>query len=55
MRDFTVQGVQARPSIRPAFVQKLTLGEVRDEVKTLATGGTSEKFDALHEKDVAVK
>ena len=55
VRDFTVPGVQARPSIRPALVQKLTLGQVRDEVKKLTTGGASKKFDALHEKDVAAK
>ena len=55
VRDFSVANVQARPSIRPAFLQKLTLGDVRDELKKLAKGGVSKKFAALHEKDTGPK
>ena len=51
VRDFSVPGVQARPSIRPAFLQKLTLGEVRDELVHVAAGRGSEQFAALHAKD----
>ena len=54
VRDFSVQGVEARPSIRPAFVQKLTLGQVRDELKELRSGGEGTRFAALHAKDTAV-
>ena len=55
VRDFSVAGVRARPSIRPAFVQKLTLGDVRDELKLLAKGGSAPAFDALHAEDTAAK
>jgi hypothetical protein len=44
VRDPTVP-VQARASMRPAFVNKLTLGQIRDEIAS--STGLFERLDAL--------
>ena len=56
VRDPTIKGVAARPSIRPAFRAKLTLGEVRAELKALdgelcREGGV---FEAMDQADQAL-
>jgi len=57
VRDFSVKGVAARPSIRPAFRNKLTLGAVRDELKALdgelyREGGVFDELDQLDKSAV---
>ena len=47
--------MQARPLPSARRWCKLTLGQMRDKVKRFATGGTSKRFDALHEKEVFAK
>jgi len=54
VRDTSVKGVRARASIRPALLNKLTLGEVRDELATMRKGGKPERFEALDTMDAAV-
>lgn len=54
VRDPSVKGVNARPSIRPAFREKLTLGDVRDELRQLDGGSyrAGGKFAALDAADL---
>ncbi len=54
MRDTSVKGVRARASIRPALLNQLTLGEVRDELRALRNGQKALRFEALDAKDAAV-
>ena len=54
VRDPAVKGLRARASIRPAFLGKLTLGDVRDELAALdgaleREGGRFVALDALDE------
>jgi ectoine hydroxylase-related dioxygenase (phytanoyl-CoA dioxygenase family) len=49
-RDASVQNVEARASIRPALQGKLTLGEVRAELRGLKAGGGG-VFEALDAAD----
>lgn len=52
VRDPTVKGVAARPSIRPALRNQLTLGEVRDGLEALRAGGEAGRFVELDAADV---
>ena len=52
VRDPTVKGVAARPSIRPALRGKLTLGQVRGELRERR--GLFEELDAADAKVVAI-
>ena len=53
VRDTSVKGVQARASIRPAYLHQLTLGDVRDELKALKAGGEAKRLAELYAADVA--
>jgi len=47
VRDLTVKGVKARPSIRPAYRGQLTLGQVREGLRAI-DDGAAHPFAALH-------
>ena len=53
VRDPTVKGVAARPSIRPAFRGKITLGEMRAELKALGGAESREGGGLFHKFDEA--
>eukprot|EP00310_Coccolithus_braarudii_P001358 CAMPEP_0183359104 /NCGR_PEP_ID=MMETSP0164_2-20130417/51216_1 /TAXON_ID=221442 /ORGANISM="Coccolithus pelagicus ssp braarudi, Strain PLY182g" /LENGTH=405 /DNA_ID=CAMNT_0025533147 /DNA_START=141 /DNA_END=1358 /DNA_ORIENTATION=+ len=52
VRNPAVKGINARASIRPAYLNQLSLGEVRDELKALAVGNPAHTFAKLYEADV---
>ena len=54
VRDMSVKGVNARASIRPALLDRLTLGDVRDELKLIRAGDEAERFAQLDAQDAVL-
>ena len=54
VRDMSVKGVNARASIRPALLDKLTLGDVRDELRLLRAGDEARRFAQLDAEDAVL-